>query len=139
MSMSVLPQLHRLRKYREHTARRELLDAQMAQDAAEDKIKRAAESVALSRADTEETDPADLARHHAYALRMELTRRRDEAGLSKRRGDVARRTSDVRSAAVAARTVERLAEIRDETTATARRRSNQRKLDELGMVGWKRQ
>lgn len=136
--MSVLPQLHRLRKYKEHTARRDLLDAQAAQRATEEKIRCTEERVAVSRAQAKTTDPAEMARHHAYALRMELSRRRDEAGLIKRRGEVARRRTEVRTAAVAARTVERLAEMREELTSTERRRTEQHRLDELGMMSWNR-
>ena len=135
---SVLPKLYRIRKYREHTARRDLVDAQDAQRAHEDRLRQNADQVATSRGEASVEDPMDLARHHAYALRMEMDRRRETSQLSKRQREVVRRMSDVRHAAMATRTVERLAEMRQEVDTHEARRTEQRQLDELGLLGWSR-
>ena len=131
--------IHRLRKFEEQTRRRDLLSAEnreqdnaLALSATNERIRRSHSQVGENRAD-------DMARHHAYALRMEMQRRVQQTQLDQQRRRVSWHREQWNVANREARIVERVAELREEAQAQEQRSAEQRDLDAVGMTAWWKQ
>ena len=83
-----------------------------------------------------EVDPVELARHHAFALQMEMKRRSGEQDLLTREREVADCRDRLRDAARGHRVVELVMENRAQEAARHAKRLETAHLDELGVQAW---
>jgi len=132
----VIWRIHRLRKVEEHRARLELAEAEFEERRRESVLNKVEEDVRDSREQTKMDDANDVAQHHNYALRMEMTRRIREAELCEQQDVVVGHRDHVRGKALDAKVVELVGEAREEAEATVRRRAEQKELDEAGAQAW---
>jgi len=128
--------IHRLRKYREREARLELVRAEDEARTQEARLHATNASIERSRATAGSTSAAEMARHHTFALRMEMVRRREETCLLERQVEVSDRRQEVRRAATDARIVELIADSREAAEAEALQTASNHQLDELGLQRW---
>lgn len=135
--MDLLRRIERLNRYREREARQDLLVAERAQETQEGELRAANDAINAGRASRSES-----AHEHALAeswlLRAELTRRSQEMTLLQRQRDAHERRGTWQSAARDVRTVERLAELREDAAALDSARGAQRVLDDVGAIQWQR-
>jgi flagellar export protein FliJ len=132
----VIWRIHRLRKVEEHRARLELAEAEFEERRRESALDKVVDDVRDSREQTKMNDAHDVAQHHNFALRMEMTRRMRELELSEQRDVVVGHRDDVRGKALEAKVVEMVGDAREEAEAAERRRGEQKELDEAGAQAW---
>ena len=132
----VIWRIHRLRKVEEHRARLELAEAEFEEKRRETELVKVEEDVRDSHAQTQRDDVNDVAQHHNYALRMEMTRREREADLQDQQRVVVGQRDHVRIKALDAKVVELVGESREEEAAVESRRKEQKQLDETGAQAW---
>jgi flagellar export protein FliJ len=132
----VIWRIHRLRKVEEHRARLELAEAEFEEKRRETELVKVEEDVRDSRSQTQMDDVNDVAQHHNYALRMEMTRRQREADLQDQQRVVVGQRDHVRIKALDAKVVELVGESREEEAAVESRRKEQKQLDETGAQAW---
>jgi flagellar export protein FliJ len=95
-------------------------------------------SDALDRANdaVDRTNPAILAQHHSYVLRLEMNRRAIAQEKARRDSIVNDRQLKLKSAALETKSIENVVEVRDEREAMETARKQQGQLDEFGSMGW---
>ena len=132
----ILKHLERLRNHEKRQARIELTEAQNEKSMAEVELAENVAHVEKIRSSTSEDDPMEVARYHAFRLRMEMTRRRQSSRLNgaSDRVDVCRDRLD--NAVRRAQTIEKLLEQRADEAAREARKNEATMLDELGLQGW---
>ena len=135
--MDLLRRIERLNRYREREARQELLVAERAQEEQEVGLRATNEAINTGRASRSDS-ASEHALTDAWLLRAEVDRRGQEITLLQRQRDAHERRGTWQSAARDVRTVERLAEIREEAEALDSARSAQRVLDDVGAIQWQR-
>ena len=135
--MDLLRRIERLNRYREREARQELLVAERAQEEQEVGLRATNEAINTGRASRSDS-ASEHALTDAWLLRAEVDRRGQEITLLQRQRDAHERRGTWQSAARDVRTVERLAEIREEAEALESARSAQRVLDDVGAIQWQR-
>jgi len=132
----ILEKIRRIREIHEEKARLELRDSQRQFDDMNRDLNGIGERVHASHSSTTGTDAADLALHHAFALRMEMERRTQAA----RCGEQEAVVEQSRESVVHASRQTRVAELVEERAAAAIRQTaatkEQRELDEMGIRGW---
>ncbi len=131
-----LAKLQRLRDRQRKAARLELARAQRAEAQQAERLADNRAQVADARPLVETADPVELARYHAFQLRMEMARRREQTRLEHRERDVNARQDKLVDALREVRVVERIQEIRAEQTALEHRRAEDQELDEVGLQSW---
>ena len=133
-----LAKLKRLRDRERKAARMELARAQQAEAVQAERLASNRARVENARALSDTDDPAELARYHAFQLRMEMARRREQTRLDRRGRDVNERQDKLVDAMREVRVVERIQEIRAEQAALEHRRAEEQMLDEIGLQSWLR-
>jgi len=132
----ILQKIRRIREIDEERARLELRDTQRQFDELNRDLTVIGQRVQASHSSTLNTDAGDLALHHAFALRMEMERRQQEARCVEQEA----RVEESRESVVQASRQTRVAELVEERAAAAVRHSaatkEQRELDEMGIRGW---
>ncbi len=135
---SVLERIRRIRQLDERRARLELLAKQHEQDELNRDLVAIGDRVDASHTSTLVCDAADVALHHAFALRMEMQRRQQEEKCTKHLTVV----ESSRESVVQASKETRVAELIEERAAAVKRKiaaaKEQRALDEMGIQGWYR-
>lgn len=131
-----LKTLQRLRDRQRKAARMDLARAQRAEDAQAERLAENRTRAAQARPMAATGDPVELARYHAFQLRMEMMRRREETRLAHRGKDVAVRQELLVDAMREVRVVERIQEIRAEEATAEVRRAEDQELDEVGLQSW---
>ncbi len=132
---SVLDRIHRLKKYTEQCAQMDLAEAETIAEAQAQRVSRANFLVEDSYANCG-ASIGDIAQHHAFALRTEMTRRKDEAQLVMMRREVSDKRKDVIAASVDKKVVELVAEHRASEQLQNAARKTQRQLDEAALQVW---
>ncbi len=133
-----LSKLQRIRNHQRKAARIELARAQREQANQKEKLAENRTQVDNARSAAESNDSGELARYHAFQLRMEMARRREQTQLERKERNVASRQEKLVHAMREVRVVERLQEIRAEEDAQETRRTEDQTMDEVGLQGWKR-
>lgn len=128
--------IHRLRKFEEQTRRRDLLVAENREHENREALQSTEQQVRRSQAQTSDNHVDDMARHHAFALRMEMQRRVQQSQLDHQSRRVSFHREQWNVANREARIVERVAELREEAEMVEQRHVEQRELDSLGMAAW---
>jgi flagellar export protein FliJ len=132
----ILQKIRRIREIDEERARLELRDNQLRYDDLNRELTDIGERVQASHSSTKGTNAADLALHHAFALRMEMERRQQKAKCEEQ----SVRVEEHRETVVQASRQTRVAELVEEREAAAVRHiaatKEQRELDEMGIRGW---
>lgn len=135
VSAAVMRQIHRIRKYQEQDTRVAWLSAEQERQNREASLDQTQRQINASR-DNAAGDVEALVRHHAYALRMEMVRRRQAEQVRDQQRTVDFHQDRWRHANREAKVVERIAETREESMRWAEQQLEQRRLDECGMQGW---
>ena len=132
----ILKHLERLRNHEKRQARIELTEARTEQTEIEERLVEDQAHVEEIRNSTIDNDPMEVARYHAFRLRMEMNRRNQSARLTSasERVDVCRGRLD--NAVRRAQTIEKLLEQRADESAREARKNEATMLDELGLQGW---
>ncbi len=131
-----LAKLQRLRDRQRKAATLELARAQRAEAQQAERLAENRQRLERAQPEAESLDPAELARYHAFRLRMEVARRHEQTRLENRSRDVAVRQDKLVEAMREVRVVERIQEIRAEEKALEDRRAEDAALDEVGLLSW---
>ena len=133
---NVLERIRKIRELDERRARLKLLDSQRQFDDMNRDLTSIGQRVEASHSRTQHQDAAEVARHHAFALQMEMQRRQQQAQCVKHLELVDQDRRSVleasRETKVAELVVERAAEVLRRLAAAKENRS----LDEMGTQGW---
>jgi len=132
----VLKHLQKLREHEKKQAQMELAKAERAEEQQTARLDKNAQQVAQARENTPEDDAAEVARYHAFRLRMEMARRRETGRLEKRKHDVLQARDKLNTSVKNARTMEQLVENRAEEQAKEKRKKETALMDELGLQNW---
>ena len=132
----VLKHLQKLREHEKKQAQMELAKAERAEEQQAARVEENAEQVAAARENTPEDSAAEVARYHAFRLRMEMARRREMGRLEKRQHEVSEAREKLNTSVKNARTMEKLIENRSEEQAKAARKKEATLMDELGLQNW---
>ena len=132
----VLKHLERLSKYAKREARVKMAEAEKAMAKQQEVIADNAQHVNDERENHVVDDPMEVARYHAFRLRMEMLRRREVEKLSTRTERVNSARGFLDGAIRRAQTIERLLELKEERQSTEARKTESKILDELGLQGW---
>ena len=131
-----LAKLQRMRDRERKAARLELARAERAKASQAARLEENRHQARNARTLAQSIDPVELARYHAFQLRMEMARRRETTRLEKREQDVERKQAKLVEAMREARVVELVAEVRAEQEALEARRQESGVLDEVGLQSW---
>lgn len=132
----ILKHLERLRSHEKRQARIDLTEAQSEKSEIEDVLAENHAHVEETRNSTIDNDPMEVARYHAFRLRMEMTRRNQNDRLNSVSGRVDNCRDRLDSAVRRAQTIEKLLEQRADEAAREARKNEAAMLDELGLQGW---
>ncbi len=135
---NVLAGILRLKRYSEDLARVDLVNAEQEAVVREQRLADTEESVVRSRDYCDQTDPAQIAQHHSYVLKMEMQRRGQANSLVKQKRLVNQKRGALRKAVTESRVVSRLSELRDELERSEQQRAEGKALDQLGAFAWAR-
>jgi len=132
----VLKHLQRLREHEKKQAQMELAKAERAEEAQAARVEENARRVEAAREGTQENDAAEVARYHAFRLRMEMMRRREVGRLQKRQHAVSDARNILNDSVRQARTLDKLIESKEEEAAKEARKSEEILMNELSLQGW---
>lgn len=132
----VLKHLQRLREHEKKQAQMDLTKAELAEEMQKAKVEENAQSVENAREATREDDAAEVARYHAFRLRMEMMRRREVGRLEKRKEAVQSARDTLNESVRKVRTLDKLIENREEEAAKEARKSEENLMTELSLQGW---
>ena len=130
-----LRRLAKLKHLEETTARRNLADAQRAEQANLDEAEELARRVSELRLEGD-CDASQLQAHHQLQLRLELARRRAVRHSQTLADRTARQQQRFAAARVERRKAERVAEVVEERVAAEEAKRLQAQLDAAGTAGW---
>jgi len=133
---NVLQSVIRLRRHHEREVLRDLAQAEQLRLTTERALEATNRDMEDTLGNVSGDDPADMARRHAHAIRLEMERRRQEVHAT----EAARRvTVHQRAAGVAARdkrVIELVAEAREAAELLEARRHEAEHLDQAGLQSW---
>ena len=130
--------LQRLRDHEKKEARLRLAKAEIEQERQAARLEANNAEIEAARESHNHDDPAEVARYHAFRLRMEMVRRREEQKLTRANEKVDVRRDALNEKVRESRTLETLIERSEEEAAQEMRRQEASLLDELGLMGWSR-
>ena len=132
----VLKHLQRLKEHEKKQAQMDLAKAEKAEEDQAEKVEINARSVAQARESTLEDSAAEVARYHAFRLRMEMVRRRETGRLEKKKKAVHSAREALNESLKQARTLDKIIENREEEAAKEARKSEENLMNELSLQGW---
>ena len=132
----ILKRVIRIRKLRERVAKLELQQLENNRRAQEALIGALADRVVESNENIQGALAEDVIRHHAFALRSEMQRRRETAVLARHVQRVEGQRQGVVSLARSRKTAETANEIREKVEQAEADQKDQKRLDEVGIQGW---
>jgi flagellar export protein FliJ len=132
----IFKHLERLRNHEKRQARIKLADAETDKHEAEDALDANRQRVDEIRQGVIDNDPQEVARYHAFRLRMEMHRRTESGKLSHAVGRVDTCRTRLNLAIRRAQTMEKLIQNRADEAAREARKNEATMLDELGLQGW---
>jgi flagellar export protein FliJ len=127
--------LERIREHQERIARVNFVEVRSRRDEAVDDLGALQRRLSLLRTERS-TDTSDVARHHLFAVQMEMVRRQKAAGLEQMDHDLANAQARWNTARQSTRKVTRLAEIAEERTAREQAKKDAKELDDAGRMAW---
>jgi flagellar export protein FliJ len=132
----ILKHLERLRNHEKREARINLASAETEKDEAEEALEANRHRIDEIRQGVIDNDPLEVARYHAFRLRMEMHRRTESGKLSSAVGRVDTCRTRLNLAIRQAQTMEKLIQNRADEAAREARKNEATMLDELGLQGW---
>jgi len=132
----VIDVIRRIRKVKEDACRQELTRAEYARDVSEACLQSVTEAVEQAQQSCDPEDAGMMTHHHSYALKMEMNRRALKREVEIREQMVARKRGELVEAAVETKSIENVADARNELQAQEQAKSQQNVLDEFGSIGW---
>tara|TARA_B110000037_G_C16918046_1_gene423167 strand:- start:85 stop:507 length:423 start_codon:yes stop_codon:yes gene_type:complete len=134
----ILEHLKRLREHEKKQAHLGLSKAEREENKQLERIEAHHKTVEQARENCNVDDPSEVARYHAFRLKMEMIRRRDQARLERFQTKVDQSRDKLTEKVKETRTLETLIENRADAEAAEKARKDGATLDELGIQGWKR-
>ena len=132
---AILERIIRLRKLAEQRARLEAHEAQMEQEAQRRGLEDLAKRVADSHG-SDTSDPEEVARHHAFALRSEMNRRQRVQALEVASQRAEERREQLLEVSRGRRVIEEVQRAEEERERVEALKKEQKELDETGIGGW---
>jgi len=132
----VLKHLHKLREHEKKQAQMDLAKAQRAEELQLEKVEKNAQRVVDAREGTQENDASEVARYHAFRLRMEMIRRRETGRLQDRKNKVSLARENLNHSVRQVRTLDKLIENQEEKAAKEARKAETELMNELSVQGW---
>ena len=133
--MTTLQRMRRLAAHRERLARLDLVEAENARAATQSQVDEASRQ--MTRAlEHPCVDQEDHYLRHGFALRMETNRRAAERRLFERQREVGARREVLEAASREKGKFARLCELREAAERAEIEARDQRRLDEVGILGW---
>lgn len=136
--MDLIQRIHRIRKLDEKRARVELALAERELEASQDRLGLLNTEGRSSAAVETAVHVAGEAERHRYALHVEMAKRRQSSFVAEQQHRVEERRTLLRNARRAAKTVESLADRREQVALAEREATELRRLDEAGLRSWAR-
>jgi len=134
----ILEHLKRLREHEKKQARLGLTKAELDEQRQKERIEAHHKTVDEVRENCNMDDPSEVARYHAFRLKMEMVRRRDASRLERYQTKVDQSRDKLTEKVKESRTLETLIENRAEAEAAVKAKKEGAALDELGIQVWKR-
>ncbi len=132
----VLKHLQKLREHEKKQAQMDLAKAQRAEETQRGKVEANAQKVRDAQENTQENDAAEVARYHAFRLRMEMIRRRESGRLQKRQNQVMVAREVLNHSVRQVRTLDQLIENQEEKEAREARKVENELMNELSVQAW---
>jgi hypothetical protein len=132
----VLKHLHKLRDHEKKQAQMDLAKAEVAEEMQRVKVEENAQKVRQAQENTQENNAAEVARYHAFRLRMEMIRRRESGRLQKRQNKVMIAREILNHSVRQVRTLDQLIENREVETAKEARKVDNELMNELSVQAW---
>ena len=114
----------------------DLAKAQRAEEMQRGKVEANAQKVRDAQENTQENDAAEVARYHAFRLRMEMIRRRESGRLQKRENQVMIAREVLNHSVRQVRTLDQIIENREEEEAKEARKAETELMNELSVQAW---
>ena len=135
---AILGRVIRIRKIREQLAQQELAEKQGVMNEHARALEALHARVSDSAAESVGGGAEGLSRHHAFALRSEMQRRRREAELRRAQAALERQRAQLQHVARDRQAAEELHDIQLQQEAEVSMQKDQRQLDDMASLGWQR-
>lgn len=136
--LDTLWRLQRVQRIQEQNARLEVVRSEAQLDSSEARLAGVLDAISTARTNAEGLGADDVARVHAYTLRMEMQRRRQAAEVERSRRALEERRSSLVEASLTRRTTELAAESAEAVRDALARTREQARLDEIGLIAYAR-
>jgi flagellar export protein FliJ len=133
---AILKRIIRLRRLDEQQARLSMVEARMKEDEQAQQLVELGSRVAVSHRGATGERAELVTRHHAFALRSEMVRRRGEAELRQTQAQVEERREHLQSITRHRQLVQELSRLESAREREESDRRDQKVLDETGLRGW---
>ena len=104
----------------------------------EDEVQELADRIAASQQAVDGMRLSSLANHHLYIYSTEMQRRKEEGILKEFEEEAEEKRKEMQERALERRTIEAVAEIRDEERRVEEKRKETKEFSEHGVVRWRR-
>ena len=134
----VIDRIQRLRKLKERAAQMEWMASDAERREQEREVQSLIERMESSQQSVDGMRLSSLASHHMYVYNLEMRRRKEQGILGEFEEDVDEKQKEMQERALERRTIEAVAELRDEERQMEERRKETKELSEHGVVRWRR-
>ena len=134
----VIDRIQRLRKLKERAAQMEWMASDAERRGQEEQVEELKRRIESSQEEVDGLRLSSLASHHMYIYSMEMRRRKEEGILEEFEKEAEERRKEMQEKALERRTIEAVAEIRDEERRVEENRKETNQLSEHGVVRWRR-
>lgn len=134
----VIDRIQRLRKLQERAAQMEWMASDAERREQEEHVDDLKARISASQNDVDGLRLASLASHHMYIYSMEMRKRKEEGILEEFEKEADEKRKEMQEKALERRTIDSVAEVRDEERRVEARRKETHQLSEHGVVRWKR-
>ena len=134
----VIDRIQRLRKLKERAAQMDWMASDAERRAQEEHVEDLRARITSSQDEVDGLRLSSLASHHMYVYSMEMRRRKEEGILEEFEKEADEKRKEMQEKALERRTIDAVAEIREEERRVEERRKETNQLSEHGVVRWKR-
>ena len=134
----VIDRIKRLRELKERAAQMEWMASDAERREQEEEVRSLEERIQASQQSVDGMRLSSLASHHMYIYTLEMRRRKEEGILDEFEEVVEEKRKEMQERALEKRTIEAVAEIRDEERRVEEKRKETKELSEHGVMRWRR-
>lgn len=134
----VIDRIQRLRKLKERAAQMEWMASDAERREQEREVESLVERIETSQRNVDGLRLSSLANHHLYVHSLEMRRRKEKEILGEFEEEADEKRTEMQERALERRTIEAVAEVRDEEKKVEARREETKELSEHGVVRWRR-